>query len=126
MNDIEVVPTDDAEPEVTATLTAAIATSSNMNDQPDVEPDTPTADSKVLCDGPPVSGQNVPNDGSSTNAASSSNYDDGVCGMCSQSCLPAAKQKKSCVIRWTDCHKCHRWFHNVCVHLDRSAPAHFV
>ena len=129
LHDIDVVPADDAEPEVTATLTAAIATASN-NDQPDVEPDvepdTPTPDGEIHYDGPPVSGQNMPNHGSSTIAAGSGNADDSVCGACEQSCPPAAKQKKSRVIRWTDCDECHRWFHNVCVHLGRRTPAHFV
>jgi len=103
LNDVDVVPADDAEPAVTATLTAAIVVPGDDND----DGNSATASVETL----------VP---------STSSYDDSVCGACSQACPPAAKQKRARVIRWTDCDQCHRWFHNVCVQLGRSTPAHFV
>jgi len=94
LNDVDVVPADDAEPEVTATLTAAIAAPGIDNDDNTNDGNSATTYANMA-------------------VASSSSYGDSVCGTCSQSCLPAAKQKKAHVIRWTDCDQSYRWYHNV-------------
>ena len=48
------------------------------------------------------------------------NDDTDLCGVCGRDEPPARSSGRAKVVRWVQCEKCPRWFHNVCVGLRSS------